>query len=92
MGGDGLMVGRQIGKAFGQARNGGRQILDAEAGYILLVEVILLEQSQPLQFGVGLGERQHGGIARRDGLDLGVGKLLGADVLGARAGNLVAPE
>ena len=41
-----------------------------------------------LQLGVRLGERQHGRIARGDGLDLRVGELLAADVLGAADGAL----
>ena len=39
-----------------------------------------------LQFGVGLGQRQHGGVAGGDGFDLGVGELLAADVLGLAHG------
>ena len=39
-----------------------------------------------LDLGVGLGQRQHGRVARGDGLDLGVGELLAADVLGAADG------
>ena len=39
-----------------------------------------------MQFGVGLGQRQHGRIAGCDRLDLGVAQLLAANVLGRRAG------
>ena len=76
-------------KSLGQAGDGCRQIADATAGDVLLIQVVLLEQGEPLQFGVGLGERQHGRVARRDRLDLGVGEFLAADVLGT-AGGVVA--
>ena len=55
----------------------------AAAGEVLLVGVVLLQDGQPLQFGVGLGEREHGRVARGDRLHLGVGQFLAADVLGA---------
>ena len=80
---------RELGKPIGQAGDGRRQIADATAGDVLLIEVVLLEQGEPLQFGVGLGERQHRRVARRDRLDLGVGEFLAADVLGT-AGGVVA--
>ena len=51
-------------------------------GQVLLVSMVLLEDMQPVQCGVGLGQRQDGGVAGRDGFHLGVGELLGADVLG----------
>ena len=51
--------------------------------------MVFLEQGEPLQFGVGLGEREHGRVARRDRLDLGIGEFLAADVLGP-AGGVVA--
>ena len=89
MGRRGGLVRRQLGQALGQAGDGPRQIAHAAAGDVLLVEVILLEQGEPLQFGVGLGEGQHGRVARRDRLDLGIGKFLAADVLGP-AGGVVA--
>ena len=51
-------------------------------GQELLVGMVLLEDMQPVQRGIRLGEGQHGGVARGDGFHLGVGQLLGADVLG----------
>jgi hypothetical protein len=51
--------------------------------------VILLQEGEPLQLGVGLGQGQDGRVARRDCLDLRVGEFLAADVLGA-AGRVVA--
>ena len=63
-----------------------RQIADATAGDVLLIQVVLLEQGEPLQFGVGLGECQHRRVSRRDRLDLGVGEFLAADVLGTTGG------
>jgi len=44
-----------------------------------------------LQFGVGLGERQHGRVARRDGFDLGIGEFLAADIIGPAGGILHQP-
>ena len=49
----------------------------------------LFQQCEPLQFGIGLGERQYRRIARRDRLDLGVAQFLTADILGA-AGGIIA--
>ena len=60
--------------------------------HVLLVHVILLEQCEPLQFGIRFGEREHGGIARRDSLHLGVGKFLRADVIGAAGGVLAGDD
>ena len=85
----GRQVGREVGDALGQPGDGVGQLADAAAGEVLLVDVVLLQDGQPLQFGVGLGERQHRRVARGDGLDLGVGEFLAADVLGA-AGGVVA--
>ena len=87
----GLLVGREFAQPVGHAGDGSRQIAHAAAGDVLLVEVVLLEQGEPLQFGVGLGERQHGRVARCDRLDLGVGEFLAADVLGP-AGGVVAGD
>ncbi len=36
-----------------------------------------------MQFGVGFGKGEHRRIARGDGLHLGVGQFLAADILGA---------
>ena len=72
----------EVGHALGQPGDGLGQLADAAAGEVLLVGVVLLQDGEPLQLGVGLGERQHGRVARGDGLDLGVGELLAADVLG----------
>ena len=82
-------VGGEVGDTLGQAGDGLRQVADAAAGEVLLVDVVLLEDGEPLQLGVGLGERQHGRVARGDRLDLGVGQFLAADVLGP-AGGVVA--
>ena len=71
-----------------QPGDGLRQLADAAAGEVLLVGVVLLQDGQPLQFGVGLGQREHRRVARGDRLDLGVGQLLAADVLGAAGGVL----
>jgi len=54
--------------------------------------VVFLQQGEALQLGIGLGKRQHGRIAGRDGLDLGVGKFLAADVLGASQGVLAGDD
>ena len=51
--------------------------------------VVLLQEGEPLQLGVGLGQGQHRRVARRNRLDLGVGEFLAADVLGT-AGGVVA--
>ena len=65
------------------------QVAQAAAGEVLLVGVVLLQHGQPLQLGVGLGQRQHRRVAGGNRLDLGVGQLLAADVLGP-AGGVVA--
>ena len=83
------LVRREVGQTLGQAGNGARQIAHAAAGDVLLVEVVLLEQGEPLQFGVGFGQRQHRRVARGNRLDLGIGEFLAADVLGT-AGGVVA--
>ena len=75
--------------ALGQPGDGVRQVAQGAAGEELLVGVVLLQDRQPLQFGVGLGQRQHGRVARGDRLHLGVGEFLAADVLGP-AGGVVA--
>ena len=85
----GCQVGREAGQALCQRGDGLGQLAEAAAGEVLLVGVVLLQDGQPLQFGVGLGQRQHGRVARGDGLHLGVGQFLAADVLGA-AGGVVA--
>ena len=64
------------------------QFLQALAGGVLLVGVVLLQDGQALDLGVRLGQRQHGGVAGGDGLDLGVGELLAADVLGLADGEV----
>ena len=79
----------RLDKPLGQAGDGPRQVAHAAAGDVLLVEVVLLQEGEPLQLGVGLGEGQHGRVARGNRLDLGVGEFLAADVLGA-AGGVVA--
>ncbi len=48
--------------------------------------MILLQDGEPLQLGVCLGEGEDGGIARGNRLYLRVGKFLPADVLGAADG------
>ena len=85
----GRQVGREVGQALGQPGDGLGQLAQGPAGEILLVGVVLLQDRQPLQFGVGLGQRQHRRVARGDGLHLGVGQLLAADILGP-AGGVVA--
>ena len=91
MGRGGGLVRGELGQPFGQAGDGARQIAHAAAGDVLLVQVVLFEKVEPLQLGVGLGERQHRRVARRNRLDLGVGEFLAADVLGA-AGGVVAGD
>ena len=59
------------------------KLAQASPGEILLVRVVLLQDREPLQFGIRLGERQDRGIARRDRLHFGIGEFLAADVLGA---------
>ena len=44
--------------------------------------MVLPEDAEPLQLGVGLGEREHGGIPRRDRFHLGIGEFLSTDVFG----------
>ena len=39
----------------------------------------LLRKIQPLQLGIGLGEREHGRLTRRNRLDLSVREFLAAD-------------
>ena len=51
--------------------------------------MVLLEQIQALQLGVGLGEGEDRWVAGRDRFDLGIGEFLTADVLGS-AGGVVA--
>ena len=58
----------------------------APPGQVLLVSVVLPQDGEPLQFGVGLGQRQHRRVAGRDGFHLGVGQFLAADVLGLADG------
>jgi hypothetical protein len=43
--------------------------------------MVLLEQDEPLQLGVSLGQGQYGRIARCNRLDLGVGEFLTADTV-----------
>ena len=88
MGGGGGHVGGEAIDAALQPVDGGGQVAKAAAGDVLLVGVVLLEHGQLLDLGVGLGQRQHGRVARGDGLDLGVGQFLAADVLGAADGGL----
>ena len=89
MGGGGGLVGGELGQALRQAGDGAGQVAHAAAGEVLLVGVVLLQEGEPLQLGVGLGQRQHRRVARGDRLDLGVGEFLAADVLGT-AGGVVA--
>jgi hypothetical protein len=58
------------------------QLAQVRPGEVLLVGVVLLQDGEPLQLGVGLGQGQHGRVARGDRLDLGVAQFLPADVLG----------
>jgi len=80
------LVCREFGQPVGQAGNHGRQIANITAGDVLLIHVILLEQGEALQFGIGLGKRQDRRVARRDRLDLGIREFLPADVIGAAGG------
>ena len=82
MGGGGRLIGFEVGCPPGELGNRFGQLAAVAAGEVLLVGVVLLEDRQPLQFGVGFGERQHGRVARRDGFDFGIGEFLAADVLG----------
>src|SRR4030095_11336085 len=59
-----------------------RQLLDPDPGHVLLVGVVLLQDMQPLDLGVRLGEGEHCGVARSDSLNLGTTELLVTDVLG----------
>src|SRR6202012_2830105 len=59
------------------------QFSEVAAGNILFVGVIAFQDGEPLQFGLGLGQRKDGGITGRDRLHLGIGKLLATDVIGA---------
>jgi hypothetical protein len=52
----------------------------------VLVEVVLFQEVQALKLSIDLVERQHGWIPGGDRFDLGVGKFLAADILGAAAG------
>ena len=52
----------------------------------MLVKVVLLEQSEPLQLGISLGQSQYSWIARGNRLDLGIAQFLAADVLGTAGG------
>ena len=61
----GGLVSRELGQTLGQTGDGPWQITHAAAGDVLFVEVVLLEEAQPLQLGVGLGEGEHGRVARR---------------------------
>lgn len=54
--------------------------------------MIPFQDGEPLQFGVGFGQREDRRVARRNGLDLGVGKFLAADVLGASQGVLAGDD
>ena len=81
----------RLDKRLGQARDPAWQITHAAAGDVLFVEMVLLEQGEPLQFGIGLGKRQYRRVARCNRLDLGVGEFLAADVLGT-AGGVVAGD
>ena len=86
MGGERRQVGSKDRPGVCRADRWSGQLAERPAGNVLFVGVVLLEQGQPLQLGVGLGERQDGRVARRDRFDLGVGKLLAADVLGTAGG------
>jgi hypothetical protein len=89
-GGCGL-VGAELGQPFGQAFNGRGQVAHTAAGDVLLVEMVLFEQVEPLQLGVGLGQREYRRVAGGNRLDLGVREFLPADVIGA-AGGVVAGD
>jgi hypothetical protein len=57
----------------------------------LLVEVVLFQEVEALQLGVGLGQCEDGWIARGNRLDLGIGEFLAADVF-RPAGGVVAGD
>ena len=82
----GFHVRAEPGQPLGQARDGSRQVAHATAGDVLFIEMVLFQEVKALQLGVGLGESENRRVAGGDGLDLGVGEFLAADVLGtARA-------
>jgi hypothetical protein len=72
---------RERGQATLQPGDVPRQDPQLAPSQVLLVRMVLLEDMQPVQHGVRLGQRQDSGMARGDGFHLGVGELLGADVL-----------
>jgi hypothetical protein len=57
----------------------------------LFIQVVLFQEGETLQLGVGLGEGQYRRVARCNRLDLGIGEFLAADVLGT-AGGVVAGD
>jgi hypothetical protein len=44
--------------------------------------VVLFQEVEALQLGIGLGQRQYRRVARRNRLDFGVRKFLATNVLG----------
>jgi len=52
----------------------------------LFVEVVLVEQGEPSQFGIGLGDSQNPRVARSNGLDLCIREFLAAGVFGPPGG------
>jgi hypothetical protein len=81
-----LLVLAELREPFIQAPDRDRQVSDVAAGEVLLVEVVLFQEVESLEFCVRLSKREHGRVARRDRLDLGVGEFLAADVFGTAGG------
>ena len=86
MSGNRGLVRREVLQALGQIGNGPRQIPDTAAGDVLFIQVVLLQEGEPLQLGVGFGKREHSRVARSNRLHLGIGEFLGADVFGTAGG------
>ena len=88
LGGDGGEVFFEVGHPPGKPGDGLGQLAEAPPGEVLLIGVVLLQDGEPLQLGLGLGERQDRRIPRGDGLHLGKRELLAADVFGPADGRL----
>jgi hypothetical protein len=86
MGGGSVAVSGEAFQAVGQGSDGSGQLAASPSGKELFIGMVLLQDRQPLQFSVGLGERKHGRVARGDGLDFRIGELLAADILGGADG------
>ena len=86
MGRGGSLVGRQVGQPLGKTGDGLGQLAHVAVGEVLFIGMVFLEHGQPLQFGIGLSQGEHGGVARRNSFDFGIGQLLTANVLGTAEG------